>query len=189
MHGLLHRLVDDALLQAQQRADAGGLRGAQMGDVVDLVLVQADGAHQVDLDLIAGGDAADQLGAGFSQSLRDGKDWWNVVAGMRVIGGEEGVVHVEFAHRDPVGPGGPFRCDSLRRRHAKDGCAVRDRARQGHVARRNDGMAVGGCDRHGCVVDDPVDDHARHVAGHLDRIGGHAGDFPGELVVSVQAGL
>ena len=56
-----HGLVDRLDLQAQQRADAGGSRRAQVGDVVDLVLVQADGLDQVDLDLVAGGDAADQV--------------------------------------------------------------------------------------------------------------------------------
>ncbi len=35
--------------------------GAEMRDMVDLVLVQADGADQIDLDFVAGGDAADEI--------------------------------------------------------------------------------------------------------------------------------
>ncbi|MCP2280720.1 hypothetical protein APR09_006329 [Nocardia amikacinitolerans] len=53
-----------------------------MGDVVDLVLVQADSAHQVDLDLVAGGQAADQLGSGAAGVLGDGEDRRDVVAGV-----------------------------------------------------------------------------------------------------------
>ena len=40
--------------------------GHEMGDVVHLVLVQADRLDEVDLDLVAGGDAADQVRAGLS---------------------------------------------------------------------------------------------------------------------------
>src|SRR5208283_5720662 len=61
MHRLLHGLVDHLLLQAEQRADSRRLRRAQMADMIDLVLVQADRAYEVDLDLVAGRDAADQL--------------------------------------------------------------------------------------------------------------------------------
>ena len=54
-------LVDGLGVEAEQGADAGRGRRAQVGDMVDLVLVQADCPHQVDLDLVAGGEAADQV--------------------------------------------------------------------------------------------------------------------------------
>lgn len=40
-----------------------------MGDVVDLVFVQADCFDQVDLDFVAGGDAANQVVTGFPRVL------------------------------------------------------------------------------------------------------------------------
>ena len=50
-------LVDRLDVEAEERSDAGGGRGAEVGDVVDLVLVQADRPHEVDLDLVAGREA------------------------------------------------------------------------------------------------------------------------------------
>jgi len=81
--------------------------------VVDLVLVQADGLDQVDLDLITGRDAADQVLAAGTDVLGDGEDRRDVVARVGVVRGEEGVVVVEFADGDAVGPGRPLRCDPL----------------------------------------------------------------------------
>ena len=109
-----------------------------MGDVVDLVLVQADRAHQVDVDLVAGGEPAQQVGAGLAEALRDREDRRDVVAGMAVVGGEEGVVHVELAHRGAVRPGRPFRADAHAVGHAEHRgarAARRVRMRQRHVAR------------------------------------------------------
>ena len=60
---LADRVEDHLGRQVEQRAQAGGDRRAQVGDVVDLVRVQADRADQVDLDLVAGGDRAHQVGA------------------------------------------------------------------------------------------------------------------------------
>ncbi len=79
-----------------------------MGDVVDPVLVQADPAHQVDLDLVAGGDAAHERGPVEAAVLGDGEDRRDVVAGMGVVGREERVVEVQLAHGDAVRPGGPL---------------------------------------------------------------------------------
>src|SRR5699024_705158 len=83
-------------------------RRAQVGDVVDLVLVQADRAHQVHLQLVPGGDAADQIVAGAAGVLGDREDRGDVVPGMGVVGGEERVVVVQLAHGHAVGPCGPF---------------------------------------------------------------------------------
>ena len=66
-----------------------------------------------------------QLGAGFAEALRHRKDRRDVVAGMAVIGGEEGVVHVELAHRGAVGPGRPFRADAGAVGQAEDRGALR----------------------------------------------------------------
>src|SRR5690606_35621303 len=71
---LADRLIDGGGIQAQERADAGRRRGAEVSDVVDLVLVQADRLGEVDLDLVAGDDAAQQFGAAAAQVLGDGGD-------------------------------------------------------------------------------------------------------------------
>ena len=94
MHRLLHRLIDHFGFQAEQGADAGRLRRAEMGDVVYLMFMQADRAHQVDLDFITGGNAADQLGTRLVHGLRHGQDRRNVIAGVRVVGSQERVMHV-----------------------------------------------------------------------------------------------
>lgn len=109
MQGLLNRLEGDLGGQVEHRADAGGGRGPEVGDVVDLVLVQAHALDEVDLDLVAGGDAVDEVGSGDAHVLGDGEDGRDVVAGVRVLGGEEGVVEVEFAHGHAVGPRRPLR--------------------------------------------------------------------------------
>ena len=192
MHGLLHGLVDGRGVEPEQGADAGGLGRAEMGDVVDLVLVQADGLHEIDVDLVAGGQAAQQLVAGLAEALRDGEHGGNVVAGVAVVGGQERVVHVEFAHRGAVGPGGPLGADPDRRVHAEHCCALParpGRMRQRHVARRHAGVAVDAGDGDGCVVDHAVDDHLRRFRRHLDGVGRHVGNLPGELVLALELGF
>ena len=189
MHRLLHRLVNHVLLQVQQRADAGGLRRAQMRDVVDLPLMQTNGAHQVDLDFITGGDAADQVPARLFQRLRDSEDGRNIVARMRIVGGQERVVHVQFPHGHAVRPCCPFRADTLRRSNAEHRRPCFVWPSQRHVAGGHDGVAVGGCDRHRGVVDDAIDDHRRHVFRHRDLVGRNAGDLPRQLVFPFQACL
>ena len=110
---LAYGLEDGLDVQAQQRADAGGGGGAEVGDVVDLVLVQADGLDQVHLDLVAGGDGADQVGAVGAHVLGDGEDRRDVIARVGVVRGQERVVVVQFADGHAVGPGCPFRGDAL----------------------------------------------------------------------------
>ena len=64
MQRLADGLEDRLLVEAEERADAGGGRRAEVGDVVDLVLVQRDRLDEVDLDLVAGRDAAHDVAAG-----------------------------------------------------------------------------------------------------------------------------
>ena len=45
VNGVLNRLVDDFLPEAEERADTGRHRGTQVGDVIDFVLVQAHALH------------------------------------------------------------------------------------------------------------------------------------------------
>ena len=80
-----------------------------MRDVVDLVLVQANALHEVDLDFVAGRKPAHERMAIEAAMLRHGQDRRDVVAGVRIIGGEERVVKVELAHGDAVRPRRPFR--------------------------------------------------------------------------------
>ena len=76
--------------------------------MVDLVLVQADRAHEVDLDLVAGRDAAHERRAVATDVLGDREDRRDVVARVRVLGREERVVVVELAHGDAVRPRRPL---------------------------------------------------------------------------------
>ena len=92
--------------------------------------------------------------------LGDRQDRRDVVAGMRVVGGQERVVEIEFAHRDAVRPGRPFRRDALRLRQAEHGRARLEAdgpsawARALATGRRAD---RGRRDRG--IVDDAVADH------------------------------
>ena len=77
-----------------------------------------------------------------SQALahpRDGEQWRDVVAGMRVVRGEKRVVHVELAHGGAVGPRGPFGLERLSRGDAEQRGAVLARVRQGLGTRVGDG--------------------------------------------------
>ena len=85
-----------------------------MGDVIDLVLVQADAFDQIDLDFVRRGEPADEIGARSSAMLRDREQRRNVVAGMRIVRRQKRVVKIQFADRDAIGPGGPFRRHALR---------------------------------------------------------------------------
>lgn len=68
---VVHQIkIDVPWRHPEQGADAGGYAQAEMGDVFDLVLVQKDGAHQVDLDLVAGGQRLQCGGVGPDGSLR-----------------------------------------------------------------------------------------------------------------------
>ena len=91
-----------------------------MSDVIDLVFVQADALHQIDLDLISRGQPAQQILAGGSAMLGHRQDRRDVVAGVGVIRGQERVVEVEFADRDAVGPRRPFRLITLAARQPED---------------------------------------------------------------------
>ncbi len=178
-------LEDRLDVEAEQGADAGGGGRAEVGDVVDLVLVQADRLDQVDLDLVAGGDAADQVRAAGADVLGDGQDRRDVVAGVGVVRGEEGVVVVEFAHGDAVGPGGPLGGDALLDAEDRGALAAGGGAvGQGLGPGCDDRGAVQRGDGHRGVVDDAVDHHVGDLVGDLDGVGGDLGDLPGELVLA-----
>ena len=112
MQRLLHGLVDRFGREAQRGTDARGRRGAEMGDVIYLMLVQADALYEIDLHFVAGGQAFGECGAREATMLRHGEDWRDVVAGMRIIGGKECVVEVQLTHCNAVGPGRPFGRDT-----------------------------------------------------------------------------
>ncbi|MNY83642.1 hypothetical protein D3C86_2265420 [compost metagenome] len=61
MQGLPDGLEDRLDVEPQQGADARGGGGAQVGDVVDLVFMEADRLDQVHLDFISRGDGPNQV--------------------------------------------------------------------------------------------------------------------------------
>jgi len=148
----------------------------------DAMFVQADRLHQIDLDLVAGRDAAHECRAIFPELLRNGEHRRNVVGGMRIIRCQERVVEIKFAHGCAVGPGRPFGIDGYARFGAKDGRAPFARMGQRLRARGRHGSAIDRRDGHARIVDDAVADHLDHGGHDRDRVGGDGGDFPGELV-------
>ena len=82
-----------------------------MRDMVDLVFVQADALHQIDLDLIAGGKSAHQRRAIKALGLCDSENWRNIIARMAILRREEGIVEIKLSHCYAIGPGRPFRAD------------------------------------------------------------------------------
>src|SRR5699024_11295852 len=110
-------------VKTEESAQAGGSARAEVGDVVDLVGVQADGVHQGDLHLVRGGDGADQLGAGGTGVLGDGEQRGDVVTGVGVVGGQVGVVEVQLADRHSVRPGGRLRADPQVAAAPEQGCS------------------------------------------------------------------
>ena len=122
MQGLANGLVDRLDVETQHGSQPRGDGRTEVRNVVDLVLVQTHSARQIDLDLVGGGDASDQVCTPGADVLRHRDQRGDVVARVRVLGGEEGVVEVEFTHGHPVGPRGPLRgvraCDTEHRRAA-----------------------------------------------------------------------
>ena len=181
---LTDRLVDRLLVEVEQGADAGGGGGAEVGDVVDLVLVQRDGADEVDLHLVRRREGADDRRAVAAGVLGDRHHGRDVVAGVRVVGGEEGVVVVELADRDAVGPRGPLGAGATLKGAAehgpadpadRDGVVERLLPRGAHRTPRERGGRNGG------VVDDAVDDHVHDVVVDRHRVDGDARQGPRQL--------
>ena len=84
-----------------------------MSDMVDLVFVQADALHQIDLDLIGRRQPAQQILARRSAMLGHRQHRRDVVAGVGIVRGQKRIVEIEFADRDAIGPCRPFRLITL----------------------------------------------------------------------------
>ena len=181
MHRVLQHLIDDFGLQPQQRADARRDRRAEMGDMVDLVFMQAHRHGEIDVDLVRRGDGADQVGAAPPALLGDGDQGRDVVAGMGRFGGEESVVEIELAHRRGVGPARPLGLETLRTRQAEHRRPALAGMGQRLGPRIGDRPVVDRRHGDGGVIDDAVDHHPRHFRPDGRRIGGDRGDLPGEL--------
>ena len=181
-------LEDDLGGQSEQGAEPGCHRGPEVGDVVDAVGVEGDRAGQVDLDLIGGGHRPDQVRAVAMTVLGHGQERRDVVPGMGVLGAQEGVVIVEVADRDRVGPRRPFRGDPGGARAAEEartrrvGVAQCLGAGAGH---RRPGERGGG---HRGVVDEAVDHHLSDLVVDRDGVGGESGQLPGQLLRAGQVG-
>ena len=152
-----------------------------MSDVIDLVLVQADALHEIDLNFVGRRQSAHEVRACQPAVLGHSQHRRNVVAGMRIVRGEERVVEIEFADGHAVGPGGPFRRNPLRPRQPEHGGSRVVRMRLGLRSRADDGTPRHRGRGNGGVVDDAVAQHLHHVALDRDGIGGDLGDLPGQL--------
>ena len=153
-----------------------------MGDVVDLMLVQANRFDEIDLNFIARRDPANKIGAVAPALLRDRENRRDIIARMRVISGQKRVVKIKLAHRGAVRPGGPFRAYAMTFGQTEQCRPAVAQMRIRHRARRLDRTAIKRGDAHRCIVDDPVNDHLRRFIVNGDRIGGDRRDLPGKLV-------
>ena len=187
MQSLLDGLEHHFLLKAEQRADAGSGGGAEMGDMIHLMFMQANRAHQINMKFVSGRQATDQIAPGFPHGLRHRQHWRDIVTGVGVISGKESVVHVEFTHGCAIGPGSPFRRNRGGGFHAEYLRATRLLCMaKRHAARGDHRAAINGSDSDRGVVDDPVDDHLLHGLFDRDLIHGDPGHFPGQLVFALQ---
>ena len=180
MQSLLNGLEHHFLLEPEQRANARSGGGAEMGDVIHLMFMQANRAHQIHMEFVPCGQATDQITPGFSHGLRHCQHWRDIVAGVGVIGGEESIMHIQFAHGSAIRPGRPFRGDRGGSLHAEYLRATRLlRMAKRHTARGDHRAAIDGGDGDRGVVDDPVDDHLLHRLFDRDLVHGDPGHFPG----------
>src|SRR3546814_7286116 len=103
----IDRLVERCRIEAQHGADARRHGRPEVRHMVDAVVVERDALYQVDLDLVGGDDAAQQVGPGKVLLLGDGDQRADGVARMARVLGEEAVVEVQLADRGGVGIGRP----------------------------------------------------------------------------------
>ncbi len=155
-----------------------------MRDMVNLVLVQADSAGQVDLDLVCGSQTTDQVSAGDAKLLRDSDERSDVVTRMGVFRGQKRVVKVEFAHRDAVGPGRPFR--RIGTFDAEDPRPLPRRMGQRLLSGHRDRPMQHSRGADGGVVDDAVRHHLRRFRLDGNRIGGDFRNLGGQVFTARQ---
>ena len=183
---LLHGLIDRLGRQVEQRADAGGRRGTEMGDMVDLVFVQANALHQIDLDFIGRGQPAQRAPRPTSRnaapppapagccrrganSRRPGTCRGNRVRGRRRRWPMPPIPAITLAGSAGRRPSRPAPADGPRLRPR--GCDRMPRDR-------------GGGNRG--IVDDAVADHLGHLVLDADRVRGDGRDLPGELIGAIE---
>ena len=109
--------------------------------------------------------------------LGGGEQAGDVVAGMRVIGCEIGVVHVEFAHGHAVGEGRPLAVEAVVVGHAEEASAavVGMGVAQGEEAGVAHGRPVDRGEGDRGIVDDAIADHLDDVRVGRLVVGGELG--------------
>ena len=119
----------------------------------------------------------------FPQLLGDGQDRWNVITRMGIIGGQEGVVIVQFTYRGAIGPSGPLGMKSLVVGKPEDCCTIDSGVGDGLRPGADDRMTVDGGDGDRCIIDDPVYHHVRDVGVDTNRVRRNVGNLPGQLIL------
>ena len=177
MQTLIDGLVDLLGWHLEHGPESGGHGWGEVGDVIDLVLVQADARYQCHLYLIGREYAQGQRMTVGPRLLGGGEQAGDVVAGMRVIGREVSVVHVEFAYGHAVGEGRPFAVKAAVVGHAKEasaavvGVGIAEGEEAGVAHRRAVDRGEG--DRG--VVDDAIADHLDDIRVGRLVVGGELG--------------
>src|SRR3546814_13982283 len=88
----IDRLVERCRIEAQHGADARRHGRPEVRHMVDAVVVERDALYQVDLDLVGGDDAAQQVGPGKVLLLGAGDQRADWVARLARVLGDEAVV-------------------------------------------------------------------------------------------------
>ena len=190
MHRLVDRVVEGRGVEAEEGAEPGGDRGRQVRDVVLLVGVEADRPDQARVHLVRDRDGGEEPRAAAALLLRDGDERRDAVGGMRVVGGQEGVVEVQLTDGRAVGPGRPLGMHGGGGREPEERGAGGPRMGEGHRPGDRHRPPVQRGQRHRRVVHDAARDHVGHVRVHAERGGasGEDGEPPGELGLPGQTG-
>jgi hypothetical protein len=138
------------------------------------MLMQADAFYEIHLNFIPDQDAPEQFCAVSAQLLGDRENGGNVVAGVRIVGREEGVVEIEFAHGGAIRPGRPLRIEASVVGHSKNGGSARARMAERLAPRIRHGPPVHRGDRDRGVVDHAIDDHVLRVGINRRIVGSHS---------------
>ena len=93
---------------------------------------------------------------------------------------------IELADGCAICPRGPFCVEPPVIGEPEYGSAPVPRMRYGLCAGTGHRVTVHRCNGHGCIVDDPVDDHVLNLGLYCDRVRCNGGNFPSELIFSGQ---
>jgi hypothetical protein len=118
--------------------------------------------------------------------LGHGEERRDVVAGVRVLGGQESVVEIEFPDGDAVRPCCPLGRHPYLATAAEDGGTGLEQVGKRLATSAHDRPAAQGGSSHGGIVDQAVDHHLDYLGQYGDGVRRHFGQLPGQLLLPWQ---